>query len=48
MFLECFDQADDVGVLGRNAISDGRSDVVDFLQHLYEGIVFVFAGSDLA
>lgn len=48
MFAKRLDQSDDAGILGRDAVSDGRGDADDFLEHFDKGVVFVFAGFDLA
>ena len=48
VFAEGLDQAADGGILGRDAVRDGRSDADDFLEHFDKGVVFVLAGFDLA
>lgn len=48
MFAEGGEQGEGAGVLGRDAVGDGGGDADDFLEHLDEGVVFVFAGFDLA
>lgn len=48
MFAEGGDEGDDAGVLGRDAVGDGRGDADDLLEHLDEGVGFVLAGFDLA
>lgn len=48
MFSKGCDQSDDSGVLGRDTVGDWGGDSDDFLEHFYKGVVFVFAGLDLA
>ncbi len=48
VFAKRPDQRDDARILGRDAVSDGRGDADDLLEHLDKGVVFVLAGFDLA
>ena len=48
VFAEGGDEGEGAGVLGRDAVGDGRGDADDFLEHLDECVVFVLAGFDLA
>ena len=48
MFAKSLNESDDAWILGRDAVSDGRGDADDFLEHFDKGVVFVLAGFDLA
>ena len=48
MFTKRLHQGHHTRILGRDAVSNGRRDADDFLEHFDKGVVFVFAGFDLA